>query len=210
MDHVRFRCAGCGSLLSRPVVRVPLPAPPELESLSHGLNPPLLPAGTYAVDEAEFGIGRLRGTFVLSPGDVRGTTYVYGRCVDGCWSLNGWRGPNMACADCGAMVAARTDDCYRAQETRLDPDAVVAEGFDPATADLGGECLADPELDLFSWEPAWCGGLHDRDGERGCIPQQCGLRLSTGCPKAHQPRLVRTHWRARGLAAEVYRDDPPC
>lgn len=74
----RFRCAWCDAVLSVSLRQVDLPAPPHWTLLDHHhVNPPLLPPGCYAVDEAERGRDRISGTYVLSPGDVRGTRFVH-------------------------------------------------------------------------------------------------------------------------------------
>lgn len=86
-----FRCASCGHPLSVPVRLVELPAEPHWSLLDcHHVNPPLLDPGTYAVDEAAYGRDQVIGTFVLSPGDVRGTRFVHELVGTGCWSLVGW------------------------------------------------------------------------------------------------------------------------
>lgn len=176
-------------MLSRPVRRVALPAQPHPWLLSHGrVNPPLLEPGTYAVDEAEYGRDRVTGTFVLSPGDVRGTRFVHEWVLTGCWSLAGGC-PSMACEECGAMVAGRTDDCYVAQETRFYPDMVVwgTCGEDPPAVPepfvLGADWDEAPaDTRNSGWEPA---------------------------PTRLRTELLATRWRARGLKSETYRDDPP-
>ncbi|MFY1670903.1 hypothetical protein ACN27G_13180 [Plantactinospora sp. WMMB334] len=68
-----FRCAACRNVLSIPVRLVDLPAEPHWSLLDHHrVNPPLRDPGTYAIDEAPYGHDHVTGTFVLSPGDVRG------------------------------------------------------------------------------------------------------------------------------------------
>lgn len=128
---------------------VALPAGPDPSLLScHHVNPPRLEPGTYAVDPAEYGRDRVTGTFVLSPGDVRGTRFVHDLVLIGCWSLAGGI-PCLACEGCGALVAARTDDCRVAQETRLYPSAVVR--------DTGGDNARpapDPFARLAGWDAA--------------------------------------------------------
>lgn len=185
----RFRCAGCGNALSEPVRLVTMPAPPHWTLLDHhSVNPPLLEPGTYAIETAERGRDRITGTFVLSPGDVRGTRFVYELVVTGCWSLDGSQ-PSMECEGCGALVACRTDDCCVAQETRFYPSMVVRE------ADS-----ADPRdgLDAFALTSDW--DLAAPDTRRlGWVPE----------PIRPRPELVATRWRTRGLKAQTYRDDPP-
>ena len=73
-----------------------------------------------------YGRDQVVGTFVLSPGDIRRTRFVYDLVLTGCWSPMGWS-PCVACERCGALVASRTDDCHVAQETRFYPSTVVRE-----------------------------------------------------------------------------------
>lgn len=114
-----FRCATCGNALSIPVQLVELAPGPHWSLLDcHHVNPPLLDPGTYAIDEAAYGRDQVVGTFVLSPGDVRGTRFVHDLVLTGCWSMVGWS-PCVACERCGALVASRIDDCNVAQETLL-------------------------------------------------------------------------------------------
>ena len=64
---------------------VELPAGPHWSLLDHRhVNPPLLDPGTYAVDEAAYGRDHVAGTFVLSPGDVRGARFVHDLVRTGC------------------------------------------------------------------------------------------------------------------------------
>ena len=180
-----FRCAACGNALSLPVRRVGLPAQPHSSRLSHHrVNPPLLDPGTYAIDDAGYGSDQVVGTFVLSPGDVRGTRFVHDLVLIGCWSLVGWN-PCMACVTCGALVASRTDDCGVAQETRLYPSAVVRETGD----DEAGRC-ADPFALIAGWDSAPSG-----DRRHGWASER--------------PELLATRWGGPDLSAGLYRDDPP-
>ena len=129
-----FRCASCGNTLSVPVRLVELPTEPHWSLLDcHHVNPPLLDPGTYAVDEAAYGRDQVIGTFVLSPGDVRGTRIVHELVRTGCWSMVGWI-PCVACEGCGALVASRTDDCRVAQETRFFPAMVDRVACDDESA----------------------------------------------------------------------------
>lgn len=185
----RLRCAGCGTVLSGPVRRVEMPAPLHWSLLDHHhINPALLEPGTYAVDQAEHGRDRVTGTYMLSPGDVRGTRFAHAWASTGCWSFDGWR-PCMACEGCGTLVASRTDDCGVPQNTRFDPDLVVWE-------DCGADrCDApDPFALVADWDQAT---LDTRPG--GWVPVPVRLR----------PELVATRWRVRGLKSDLYRDDPP-
>ena len=184
-----LRCAACGTVLSIPLRCVAMPEPPHWSLLDHHhVNPPLLEPGTYTIDDAEHGRDRVVGTFVLSPGDVRGTRFVYGRVLTGCWSLVSWS-LCMACEGCGAMVACRADDCDVPQETRFHPDAVVLTdcGDDPRDVRKPFALIADWDEappDTRSW---------------GWVPK----------PIRSRPDLVATHWRGQDLKSELYRDDPP-
>ncbi|GAA1969471.1 hypothetical protein [Catenulispora subtropica] len=175
--------------MSQPVREVELPAPPHESWLDHHrVNPPRLVPGTYSVDEAEHGRDRLTGTYVLSPGDVRGVRFVHELVRTGCWSLDGWQ-PCLECEECGVLVASRLDDCYSAQETRLYPDVVVRE--------QAGEDLDDGP-DPFALGADW-----DRSGPE--LREVCFVPP----PQEPRPALVATRWLVRGLKSEVYRDDPP-
>jgi hypothetical protein len=176
-------------VLSVPVRLVAMPTQPHWALLGHHeVNPPLLEPGTYAVDGAEHGRDRIVGTFVLSPGDVRGTRFVYEMVVVGCWSLDG-SCPSMACEGCGDLVACRTDDCCVAQDARFYPDMVIREacGKDP-------QDTPDPFALVADWDEA------PPDTRKfGWVPK----------PTRSRPELVATRWRARGLKSQIYRDDPP-
>ncbi|HCT75298.1 MAG TPA: hypothetical protein DGG94_06950 [Micromonosporaceae bacterium] len=185
----RFRCATCGNALSVPVQLVAMPTPPHWTLLSHHkVNPPLLEPRTYAVDKAEHGLDRVVGTFVLSPGDVRGTRFVHELVHVGCWSLDG-RSPSMTCQRCGALVASRTDDCCVSQDTRFYPDMVIRQN-----CGTGPEDTPDP----FALVADWDKGPPDTR-ESSWVPE----------PTRPRPELVATRWRRRGLKTQIYRDDPP-
>jgi len=183
-----FRCARCGNTLSVPVRLVELPDGPHWSLLDcHHVNPPLLDPGTYAIDEAVYGRDQVAGTFVLSPGDVRGTRFVHDLVRTGCWSMVGWD-PSVACRDCGALVASRTDDCGVAQETRFYPTMVVRE---PCDDEPGG--FPDPFSLIADWDsPAPDARRH------AWIPR----------PTRPRPELVATRW-GPGVRKHVFRDDPP-
>jgi hypothetical protein len=153
----------------------------------HHVNPPLLDPCTYAIDEAAFGDDQVAGTFVLSPGDVRGTRIVHDLVRTGCWSLVGWN-PCMACESCGALVASRTDDCSVAQETRLYPSMVVRE-----ICDDEADSATDPFVLIADWDSA--------------APEA----LQHGRPPEPRPRpeLTATRWHTRRVKENLYRDDPP-
>jgi hypothetical protein len=183
-----FRCAGCGNALSIPVRLVELPEQPHWSRLDHHhVNPPLLDPNTYAIDEAAYGDDQVAGTFVLSPGDVRGTRIVHDLVRTGCWSLVGWN-PCMACESCGALVASRTDDCCVAQETRLYPSMVVRE-----ICDDGAYRATDPFALIDDWDSA-----APEATQHGWTPE----------PRP-RPELAATRWRSRRAKEDLYRDDPP-
>ncbi|NUO60843.1 MAG: hypothetical protein HOV78_29625 [Hamadaea sp.] len=184
-----FRCATCGNELSVPVRQVELhPGPHWLLLDCHHVNPPRLDPGTYAIDQAAYGRDQVAGTYVLSPGDVRGTRFVHELVLTGCWSLVGWS-PCVACAECGALVASRTDDCDSAQETRFYPSTVVVERCDDPSGDDRG---------LFGLMGDWDKEPPDTR-QSGWVPK----------PTRPRPDLVATRWGGRGLKEALYRDDPP-
>ncbi|GIH02776.1 hypothetical protein Rhe02_08430 [Rhizocola hellebori] len=187
----RFRCASCDAVLSVPVRLVAMPPPPVqrwLVCCCHQVNPPLMQPLTYTIDQAPHGRDRIAGTFVLSPGDVRGTRFVHELVDEGCWP-NQYT-PSMECARCGTLVASRGDDedCDKAQETRFYPHLVVREscGESPATAQpfalMSDWDTAAPDSREVSWAPE---------------------------PFRPRPELVATRWRDRGLQQQLLRDDPP-
>lgn len=185
----RFRCASCGAVLSVPLRLVDMPKPPHWSLLDHHhVNPTLLEAGTYAIDDSEHGRDRIVGTFVLAPGDLRGVRFVYEQVTIGCWSLDG-QSPCIACEGCGSFVASRTDDCCVGQDARFLPDMVTRDACVKAM-----QSLPAPFALLADWDEA------PPDTRRfGWVPK----------PTRARPELVATHWRARGLKSETYRDDPP-
>ena len=172
--------------MSVPVRLVELPPQPHGSLLDHDqVNPPLLEPGTYAIDETAYGNDRVVGTFVLSPGDGRGTRFVHDRVVTGCWSLVGWD-PCMACENCGALVASRTDDCNVAQETRLYPSMVRRE-----TCEGEVDRATDPFALIADWDTA--------APDTGWAP----------VPVRPRPELTATRWGGHDVVADLYRDDPP-
>jgi hypothetical protein len=185
----RFECATCGNALSVPVRLVELSAGPHWSLLDcHHVNPPRLEPGTYAIDVAAYGRDRVVGTFVLSPGDARGTRFVHDLVQIGCWSLVGWN-PCVACEECGALVASRTDDCNVAQETRLYPTMVVR-----VACDEGAASTSDPFSSFADWDNS------PPDTRRfGWVPT----------PVRPRPELTATRWRGREVKSGLYRDDPP-
>jgi hypothetical protein len=168
---------------------VDLPAPPHWTLLDcHHVNPPLMEPGTYAIDEATDEHGHAVETFVLSPGDVRGTRIVHALVFTGCWSLAGGN-LVVACEGCGTLVASRTDDCRVAQETRFHSPLVVREtGVDEV------DVVADPFALVADWDDA------PPDTRRfGWVPR----------PTRPRPALTATRWGGRGVKKDLYRDDPP-
>ena len=152
------------------------------------MNPPRLDPGTYAIDEAAYGRDKIVGTFVLSPGDVRGTRFVPDGGGIGGWALGGWGGC-VAWERCGALVASRTDDCDVAQETRFYPSMVVR-----GDCDVEADRATDPFALIADWdEPA------PDTRQYGGVPN----------PTRPRPELTATRWGGRGVRAHLYRDDPP-
>jgi len=179
----------CATALSVPVRPAELPAQPHWSLLDcHHVNPPLLDPGTYAIDAAAYGRDQVVGTFVLSPGDIRGTRFVHHLVETGCWSLVGWI-PCMACETCGAVVASRTDDCRVAQETRFHPSTVVREMYD----DEAGRAT-DPFALVADWDNA-----PPDTRQPGPAPK----------PIRPRPELIATRWGGRGVKERLFRDDPP-
>ncbi|MET8252967.1 hypothetical protein [Micromonospora sp. NPDC005197] len=184
-----LQCASCGNELSVPLRLVELPAGPHWSLLDHHhVNPPRLQPGTYAIDAAVYGRDQVVNTFVLSPGDVRGTRFVHDLVQVGCWSLVGWN-PCVACEKCGALVASRTDDCDVAQETRFYPFMVVL-----TTCDDKAGIIPDPFALIADWDN------EAPDTRRyGWVPK----------PVRQRPELTATRWSGRDVKSDLYRDDPP-
>ncbi len=91
------------------------------------------------------------------------------------------------CANCGAEVGGRTDDCYTHQASRFDPRTVVLE-----------DCGTLPEpLDPYERAADW-------DVAAGPDPGPFRAPLTRS-----RPELLVTRWRSRGIKDELYRDDPP-
>lgn len=194
----RFRCAACDSVLTNPVQRVPLVRSRQ-DLDQHAVHKvALLAPGTYAVDEDEYGHDRERGSYLLAPGDVLGTRFDYEHCDVGCWSLTDWR-PNSACVTCGALVAARMDDCGHSQWTRLLPSAVVVESGPQPTR-------REPAEPLYAWESGWYS--RDEAGAGAERPSGDEARAASQDAEPRHTGLLGARW-ARGLRDEVYRDDPP-
>ena len=145
-----FGCAGCGAVLTAAVSEVALPVH-LCDTYWETLHPPLLEAGTYAVDPEPYGppwrpweeVGAqeaaARGVFVpcgylsdgpsdsllFAPGDMRGTGLIADRTEGYCLGINGSGGPNLCCLGCGLPVGSRIDDCGEWQVVRLLPQLVV-------------------------------------------------------------------------------------
>lgn len=183
-----FGCAGCGAALTAAVSEVALPVHLS-DTYWEALHPPLLEAGTYAVDPEPYGppwrpwdeVGpqeaAARGIFtrfgglsdgpsdtvLLAPGDMRGTGQIPERTEGYCMGINGSGGPNLACLDCGRPVGSRIDDCGEWQVVRLLPQAVVR---------LPGP----PERPVMDWaELAADGALWHRLSEYRDIPAGVAL-----------------------------------
>ena len=125
---------------------------------------------------------RVVGTYVLSPGDVRGTRFAHAWALTGCWSFDGWR-PCMACEGCGTLVASRTDGCGVPQNTCFGPDPVAWEDCGEYAHDA-----PDPFAPVADWDRA---EPDTRQG--GWVPVSVRLR----------PELVATRWRVRGLKTDL-------
>ncbi len=97
--------------------------------------------------------------------------------------------PVWPAKNCGALVAARTDDCRVAQETRFYPSAVLRE-------------VDEDEVDRAENSFAL---IADWDNE------PADTRRYRWLPKPTRPRpeLVTTRWSGRGVKKDLYRDDPP-
>ncbi|SEC33740.1 hypothetical protein SAMN04489727_3395 [Amycolatopsis tolypomycina] len=145
-----FGCAGCGAVLTAAVSEVALPVH-WADTHWETLHPPLLEAGSFAVDPAPDGppwrqfdeveageaakLGRFApfgalsggpvGTVLLAPGDVHGTRLILERAAGYCQGIDGSDGPNLACLGCALPVGTRLDDCGCWQVVRLLPQAVV-------------------------------------------------------------------------------------
>ncbi|MGI5149523.1 hypothetical protein ACQEVC_24795 [Plantactinospora sp. CA-294935] len=141
------------------------------------MNPPLLDPGIYAIDEATYGRDQVVGTFVLSPGDVRGTRFVQDLVLTGCWSLVGWS-PCVACEQCDALVASRTDDCDVAQETRFYPSVVVRE-----TCDVEADLATDPFARFADWDNAAQDTRRHGWVSKSCCSPCGGSRLPRPLPR---------------------------
>lgn len=131
-----FSCAVCSTRLSAPVREVHPPAEGEAWTpLDSPVDPcpPRMGPGTFARDPQPGritwgappkGFGKSRAAhqpevdFLLSPGDLLGTTKIPGRW-SGCCGPGGYDGPNLACAGCRAEVGLWIGDCYTFLEVVL-------------------------------------------------------------------------------------------
>lgn len=183
-----FGCAGCGAALTAAVSRV---APPIHLAATHWeeTHPPLLEAGTYAVDPDPVGPPWRRweelraheaeergwhapvhavsdgpsGTLLLAPGDTRGMRVILERAGGYCVGIDGRDGPNLACVACGLPVGTRMDDHGCWQLVRFVPQAVV-------------RLHAPPERPTLDWpELLATGGLRHRLEEFRDIPAGVAL-----------------------------------
>ncbi|MFG3039923.1 hypothetical protein ACGFYZ_23810 [Streptomyces sp. NPDC048330] len=153
------------------------------------LHPPLLEAGSYAVDPEPYGppwrradqVGAreaaARGRFamtgalsdgpshtvLLAPGDTRGTRLILERAGGYCMGIDGRDGPNLACLGCDLPVGTRVDDCGCWQVVRLLPESVV-------------RLPAPPERPVSDWaELLATGALSHRLSEFRDIPAGAAL-----------------------------------
>lgn len=202
-----FGCAGCGAVLTAAVSQVALPIHLS-DAHWEVLHPPLLEAGTYAVDPEPYGppwrpweetrtqeaaargvfapIGSLSygpsNTVLLAPGDMRGTGLIPERTEVHCYGINGSGGPNLRCLGCRLAVGSRIDDCGQWQVVRLLPQAVLR---------LPGP----PERPVMDWaELATDGALWHRLSEYRDIPAGAALAhvvaAAKGAPVAAAPGPV--------------------
>ncbi|MFJ9825367.1 hypothetical protein ACIRSU_13495 [Streptomyces sp. NPDC101160] len=175
-----FVCAGCETVLTVPVARVPLP-PEAHHTYGHEFMPPLMAPGTYAVDplpsgppyraweevsEAEAAAQGVfapvhgvsfgpRGRVVIAPGDVRGTVLVPEQCnAYCCCGIAGGPEPNMACAACLLPVGSREDDCGLWSAVWFEPHAVrrVSTGAPAPVRESERLSPIDPR---GGWNPRW-------------------------------------------------------
>lgn len=186
-----FACAGCDAILTAPVSPVALPVHAG-QKYGHDLIGVLMEPGTYAVDPEPFGPPwrpwaensseevRARGVYapvyalshgprdaiVITPGDIRGTVLIPERCDGGCCGPDGRSGPNLACAQCGAEVATRIDDCGRWQAVWLDPRGVrELPQRDLVPDSVGWEQLRErwpgtpPVEPAGFWSPRWAAAV---------------------------------------------------
>ncbi|MEQ6028078.1 hypothetical protein SOM70_36605 [Streptomyces salinarius] len=197
-----FVCAGCGAELTAPLSQVALPAHAH-QTYGNGVQlPVLMEPGTFAVESDSWGpawlnrekgardaaavlgihasadglpSGNVTDSFVIAPGDTRGTVLIPEKSSGCCCGLDGADGPNMACEVCGLPVASRIDDCSLWQAVWLAPNAVHRRAVGEATpgplpwADVTAEAVGTPpyepiaswggrQLGLYhwwSWSPRW-------------------------------------------------------
>ncbi|MGC0316375.1 hypothetical protein QBC98_004873 [Kitasatospora acidiphila] len=215
-----FACAGCDCPLTVPLSQVALPV---LAHQSYGRErwlPPLMAAGTYAVDSEpwgppgrpwrELGEGEAvarglfapvhflsegaRGTFVMAPGDACDTVLTPESSRSACCGVDGGEGPNLRCASCGAPVGTRIDDCDRWQEVRLAREAVRRTPVDgPADRALDWEALVQ---ETNRTPPIAPGGFWDSHWEAAAGEALAHLVAASGGEAVAVPD---------GLIAEMFR-----
>ncbi|MBQ0887148.1 hypothetical protein KBZ94_19770 [Streptomyces sp. RM72] len=199
-----FVCAGCGAELTAPLSQVALPAHAH-QTYGNGVQlPVLMEPGTFAVESESESWGpswpsREKGapdaadvisthasadgllpgdvtdSFVIAPGDTRGTVLIPEKSSGHCCGLDGADGPNMACEACGLPVASRIDDCSLWQAVWLAPNAVHRQAVgDPGPtplpwADATATAVGTPPYEpitswggpgfglyhWWSWSPRW-------------------------------------------------------
>ncbi len=177
-----FACAHCGAVLTSPVSQVAFPAHGR-QTVWEELLPVLMEPGTYTVDPEPYGPpwrkpepaeAEARGIFVpveaisfgapgriiLAPGDTHGMVLVFERCGGYCRGVDGRDGPNLACRQCGHLVATRLDDCSTWQEVCFEPGTVRRIQTDiphclPVDWALE-ELRGTAPIDLSDWQdPRW-------------------------------------------------------
>ena len=160
-----FGCAGCGAVLTAAVSEVALPIH-LADTHWEKLHPPLLEAGSYAVDPAPYGppwrqwdeVGAReaaeRGRFapfgalsdgpsdtvILAPGDMRNTGLILERAEGYCMGIDGRDGPNLACLGCDLPVG-NEDGRLRVlagRQARPAGDSAAARPAGAAGHGLGG------------------------------------------------------------------------
>ena len=145
----RFYCEACGTPLTRTVARLPAVPEPRPEVDYGGTTEPTVPEGHWAFDSEPAGWAPREQSQLdpdEQPGDVTKwrphglwncpilnvsdllalTPHPDGLRSGGCCGRDGSDGPNVVCPSCGLPVGTVSDDCWTAQEVRLDPGSVVA------------------------------------------------------------------------------------
>ena len=166
-----FCCAGCGAVLTVPLIQMPQRAAFDNDVLGVLMEP-----GTYTVNGAwplwaEAGAGpefererifaALRGTpgaaAILAPGDVHGVDLVVNNQDFGCCGA----GLDLTCTQCGRVVGSRIDDCnVRRQSWLKSKDVRRAVPPDEVLdwAELPGRYAEAPPVDEPGyWSTSWPG-----------------------------------------------------